>query len=84
MVSFADCSDEKKFKVVEALKKEIKSLKYNFLDIDGVRVQFPDGGFGLVRASNTQPALVMRFEAKTEKLLNQHKDFVTGLLKKLM
>jgi phosphomannomutase/phosphoglucomutase len=79
-----DCPDEKKFKVVEELKKEIKLLKYNFLDIDGVRIQFSDGGFGLVRASNTQPALVMRFEAKTEKLLNQHKDFVMSLVKKLM
>ena len=79
-----DCPDDKKFKVVETLKQQIKKLKYDFLDIDGIRVQFNDGGFGLVRASNTQPALVMRFEAKTEKLLNQHKDFVTGLLKKLL
>ncbi len=79
-----DCSDEKKFKIVEDLKKQVKSLKYKFLDIDGVRVQFPDGGFGLVRASNTQPALVLRFEAKTEKLLKEHKNFITNMLNKIM
>lgn len=79
-----DCPDEKKFAVVEKLKQEIKSRKYKFLDIDGVRIQFPDGGFGLVRASNTQPALVLRFEAKTQKLLNSHKELVVNILKKIL
>ncbi|MFP4453938.1 MAG: phosphomannomutase, partial [Desulfobacterales bacterium] len=40
----------------------ILSKKYEVIDIDGVRIVFDDG-WGLVRASNTQPALVMRFEA---------------------
>ena len=39
---------------------------YEVIEIDGVRVNFP-GGWGLVRASNTQPALVMRFEASDQK-----------------
>ncbi|MCX7940238.1 MAG: phosphomannomutase/phosphoglucomutase, partial [Endomicrobia bacterium] len=55
-----ESSDEKKFEIVEKLKQELKKLKMKFIDIDGVRVQFPDGGFGLVRASNTQPVLVLR------------------------
>ncbi|MFP4571328.1 MAG: phosphomannomutase/phosphoglucomutase [Desulfobacterales bacterium] len=56
-----DCQDDVKFRVVEEAKK-ILSKKYEVIDIDGVRIVFDDG-WGLVRASNTQPALVMRFEA---------------------
>jgi phosphomannomutase/phosphoglucomutase len=40
------------------------------IDVDGVRIQFA-GGWGLVRASNTQPALVLRFEADTEARLQE-------------
>ncbi len=58
-------SDAVKFKIVEDVKKEL-SQKYPIVDIDGVRAQFPKG-WGLVRASNTQEALVLRFEADTEK-----------------
>jgi phosphomannomutase/phosphoglucomutase len=57
-------SEAVKFKIVEAVKKELAE-KYPIVDIDGVRAQFPDG-WGLVRASNTQEALVLRFEADTE------------------
>ncbi|MCX7956320.1 MAG: phosphomannomutase/phosphoglucomutase [Endomicrobia bacterium] len=78
-----DSSDENKFEIVEKLKQELKKLKMKFIDIDGVRVQFPDGGFGLVRASNTQPVLVLRFEARTQKLLEHHKKFVMDLLEKV-
>ena len=46
----------------------ILKKKYDVVDIDGARVQFPDG-WGLVRASNTQPVLVMRFEAETDAAL---------------
>jgi phosphomannomutase/phosphoglucomutase len=45
--------------------------------VDGVRVQFGDG-WGLVRASNTQPVLVLRFEATTEKRLQEIKKLVEG------
>ncbi len=58
-------SDEVKFKIVEEVKKEL-SQKYPVIDIDGVRVIYPRG-WGLVRASNTQEALVLRFEGDTEK-----------------
>ncbi len=56
-----DCPDDAKFAVVDKAK-EILSEKFEVIDIDGVRIVFDDG-WGLVRASNTQPALVMRFEA---------------------
>jgi phosphomannomutase/phosphoglucomutase len=57
-------SDAVKFKIVEMVKKELAE-KYPIVDIDGVRAQFPKG-WGLVRASNTQEVLVLRFEADTE------------------
>ena len=63
------CSDDKKFGVTRQLRDHFAG-RYPIIDIDGVRVKFADG-WGLVRASNTQPVLVMRFEAKTEKRLRE-------------
>jgi phosphomannomutase/phosphoglucomutase len=60
-------SDAVKFKIVDTVKKEL-AKKYPIVDIDGVRAQFPHG-WGLVRASNTQDALVLRFEADTDQAL---------------
>ncbi|MCX7958146.1 MAG: phosphomannomutase/phosphoglucomutase [Deltaproteobacteria bacterium] len=74
-----DMPDEKKFKIVELLKEYFRSRNYSVIDIDGVRVTFPDG-WGLVRASNTQPALVLRFEAETDKRLNEIKDMFMNKL----
>lgn len=62
-----ECTDEDKFRIVEEVGKEF-AAKYDVLAIDGSRVQFGDG-WGLIRASNTQPVLVLRFEAKTEQRL---------------
>ncbi len=64
-----DCPDEIKFKIVEEIKNHFKT-KYKTIDIDGVRVIFSDG-WGLVRASNTQPVLVLRFEAKSKDRLSE-------------
>jgi phosphomannomutase / phosphoglucomutase len=64
-----DCPDEEKFGVVEKLVAMFKK-EYQVIDVDGARVLFGDG-WGLVRASNTQPLLVMRFEAKTEERLEE-------------
>jgi phosphomannomutase/phosphoglucomutase len=64
-----DCPDDKKFQIVEALTREFKE-KYRVIDVDGVRVLFDDG-WGLLRSSNTQPVLVMRFEAKNEARLEE-------------
>jgi phosphomannomutase/phosphoglucomutase len=69
-----DCPDEIKFKVVEKVK-EVLRKDYPIIDVDGVRVKFEDG-WGLVRASNTQPALVLRFEALTEKRVHVIKRLV--------
>ena len=66
-----DCPDEIKFRVVEKVKGDLRK-DHPIIDVDGVRAQFEDG-WGLVRASNTQPALVLRFEAPTEKRLSEIK-----------
>jgi phosphomannomutase/phosphoglucomutase len=60
-----DCPDEIKFDVVRDVT-EIFRRDYRIIDTDGVRILFPDG-WGLIRASNTQPVLVLRFEASTKK-----------------
>ncbi|MEO0301367.1 MAG: phosphomannomutase/phosphoglucomutase [candidate division WOR-3 bacterium] len=75
-----DCPDEFKFKVVEKLKKKF-SKKYKIMDIDGVRINFSDG-FGLVRASNTQPVLVLRFEGKTPERMEEIKNLILEELSK--
>jgi phosphomannomutase/phosphoglucomutase len=59
----AACSDARKFEVVASLVEEFKRDR-QVIDVDGARVLF-DEGWGLVRASNTQPALVIRAEART-------------------
>ena len=69
-----DCPDEEKFKIVSDVADFFKS-RYPTVDIDGVRIDFGDG-WGLVRASNTQPVLVTRFEAITEKRLNEIRKIV--------
>ncbi len=64
-----ECSDETKFQVIEKLVQSFRQ-QYQIVDIDGARVLFGDG-WGLVRASNTQPVLVLRFEAKTNERLQE-------------
>ena len=59
------CSDNKKFMVVEEIKKYAKEHNYPFNDIDGVRITYTNG-WALVRASNTGPNLTFRGEATTE------------------
>jgi len=62
-----DCADDRKFEVVRRVKEEFQKT-HEIVDVDGVRILFPQG-WGLVRASNTQPVLVLRFEASTAELL---------------
>ena len=64
-----DCPDDRKFGIVEEAKKYF-SAKYKVITVDGVRVLFGDG-WGLIRASNTGPILVMRFEARTKERLGE-------------
>ena len=63
------CDDDKKFLVVEKVKEHFQK-NCNVIDVDGARVVFPDG-WGLIRASNTQDVLVLRFEADSEERLNE-------------
>ncbi len=74
-----DCPDEIKFEVVKKVKETLRK-DYPVIDVDGVRVKF-EHGWGLVRASNTQPALVLRFEALTEKSLEDIKELVENKVK---
>jgi len=78
-------SDEVKFKIVEELKKELQPL-YPVIDIDGVRVIFPQG-WALVRASNTQAVLVLRFEADSpealEEIQKEIKTRLEGVIRRL-
>ena len=76
-----DCPDEKKFETVEKVK-EILSKAYPIIDIDGVRVKFAEG-WGLLRASNTGPILVMRFEASSEERLSEYRKIVEDILKEV-
>jgi len=73
-----DCPDEMKFDLVRRVAEHFKA-KYKTIDIDGVRVIFPEG-WGLLRASNTQPVLVMRFEAANEHLLKRYQTEVEQVL----
>jgi phosphomannomutase/phosphoglucomutase len=77
-----ECSDEIKFKVVEKAKREFldKGLKIN--DVDGARIIFEDG-WGLVRASNTQPVLVLRYEAETVERLDEIRELVESTIEKV-
>lgn len=77
------CSDDKKFDVVENIKNYCKEKNYEYLDIDGVRVKFSDG-WALVRASNTGPNLTTRFEATTEKRVNELKEEFINLINDLV
>lgn len=75
-----DCPDEEKFEIVEKLKDSVGDGTDEFrikdvITIDGLRINF-EGGWALVRASNTQPVLVLRFEAQSTELLEKAKGFI--------
>jgi phosphomannomutase/phosphoglucomutase len=76
-----DCPDDKKFLIAEKAKDYFRQ-HYDIIDVDGVRVRFPEG-WGLIRASNTQPALVLRFEAQSAQKLSEYRAIVEGKLKEL-
>ena len=76
------CPDEQKFVLAEAAQKRFRELGHDIVDVDGVRVIF-ENGWGLIRASNTQPILVLRFEATDEVSLARYRRLVEGELEKL-
>lgn len=73
-----DTADEAKFSIVADVARHFRG-RYPTVDTDGVRVLFPNG-WGLVRASNTQPVLVMRFEAETPEQLRKYQKEVEEAL----
>jgi phosphomannomutase/phosphoglucomutase len=76
-----ECPDAIKFDVVEKVTDYFRS-RQEVIDIDGARVLFGDG-WGLVRASNTQPALVLRFEALSKERLDVIRETVESALEKI-
>jgi phosphomannomutase / phosphoglucomutase len=72
-----DCPEEVKFKIPEAAKEHFK--EYPIDTTDGVRILLPEG-WALIRASNTQPVLVLRFEANSEEHLEEYRRLVTRRL----
>lgn len=75
-------NDERKDYIVNRVEEYCKEKGYNYLDIDGVKILYDDG-FVLVRKSNTGPHLTTRFEAKTEKQLQERKEEFNNLINKL-
>ncbi|MEW5804357.1 MAG: phosphomannomutase/phosphoglucomutase [bacterium] len=73
-----DCADEEKFHIIEVLKEHFQK-KYRLVDIDGIRILF-DHGWALIRASNTQPALVLRFESISREGLEEIQNLVMAKL----
>jgi phosphomannomutase/phosphoglucomutase len=75
-----DCPDDIKFKVIAKVADRLKQ-HHQVVDVDGVRVPFEEG-WGLVRASNTQPVLVMRFEATSQELLGRYQQEIEGAVER--
>ena len=67
----AHTPDEKKYGIVSILTEEFKKEGYRVVAINGARVYFKNGGWGLIRASSNLPALVLRFEAKDAESLRE-------------
>ncbi|MBP5684151.1 MAG: phosphomannomutase, partial [Bacilli bacterium] len=76
-------TDDQKFEIVNKIKEYCDSKNYQYLTIDGVKVQYPFG-FALVRASNTGPNITMRFESKTEDRLKIIQEEFTKELEKYL
>jgi phosphomannomutase/phosphoglucomutase len=75
------CPDHRKFVLVDLVKAELGKT-CELIDVDGLRVVFPDG-WGLLRASNTGPMIVMRFEAETRERLEEIRALVEGTIHRL-
>jgi phosphomannomutase/phosphoglucomutase len=76
-----DCPDEIKFRIVE--KAQMAFNEFESITIDGIRIKFDDG-WALIRASNTQPVLVLRFEAQNERRLAEIRSLVEDRLNKII
>ncbi len=77
-----ECEDELKFNIINIVSRNLRKEKKNIIDIDGVRVS-DDDGWWLLRASNTQPALVVRCESSSKSGLEIQKKNVLNQLNKV-
>lgn len=73
-----DCPDDKKADIVKRIKKHFQNIP-GIVEIDGIRIPFKDG-WALVRSSNTQPVIVLRFEASSKESLQKIRNEVEPLL----
>lgn len=78
-----ECEDSRKFEVVAKVCEELKKEGYDVNDIDGARITFDDG-WGLIRASNTTPVLVTRFEATTEARMQEIRELIESKINKYL
>ena len=69
---YIEVGEENKDKIVNKVLKYAKEKGYDVIDIDGARIEY-DGGFALVRKSNTSPCLTVRFEGKTKEEMEAHR-----------
>ena len=74
-----ECDEGQKFEIVERAVEHFRE-RYEVIDVDGARVRM-DGGWALVRASNTQPIIVLRFEASTQERLQEIREEVTSWIR---
>ena len=65
------------------IKSGVEPAVLEVIDLDGVRARFQDG-WGLLRASNTQPVLVMRFEGPDEDVVSRYQGFFNALLERVL
>ncbi len=77
-----DCADERKFEIVQKIADEFAKTN-EVITIDGARILF-ENGWGLVRASNTQAILVLRFEADSKENLNEIREIVENRVNELI
>jgi phosphomannomutase / phosphoglucomutase len=77
-----DCPDAAKFQVVEHAREAFREQNLQVIEVDGARVVFSDG-WGLVRASNTQPVLVLRYEARTAERLEEIRNLIEGTIERI-
>lgn len=76
------CPEEIKFEVIERARRCFLESGHDVIDVDGARIVFPDG-WGLVRASNTQPILVFRYEAETPERLEALRELIEGTIERV-
>lgn len=77
-----ECPDETKFEVVDRAKAEFEAKNLKIIEVDGARIVFEDG-WGLLRASNTQPVLVLRYEAESPERLEEIRYLIESTVKRV-